>query len=65
MLLIVGDGSELTKLKAISHKLKANVIFSPWADDLPSYYKTADLFLLTSNYEGYGRTVVEATACDL
>ena len=27
-----------------------------------SYYKTADLFLLTSDYEGYGLTLVEAVA---
>ena len=61
-LVIVGDGPEEKKLKAQSLKLKANVIFEPWTDDLISYYKTCDVFLLTSNYEGYGRTVVEALA---
>jgi len=59
-LVIVGDGPEEKKLKAQSSKLKANVIFEPWTDDLISYYKTCDVFLLTSNYEGYGRTAVEA-----
>ena len=29
---------------------------------LVSYYKTADVFLLTSDYEGYGRTIIEAVA---
>lgn len=62
LLLIVGDGPEEKKLKAKSCKLKANVIFEPWKDDLVSYYKTADVYLLTSNYEGYGRTVIEAIA---
>ncbi len=59
-LVITGDGPEKEKLKARSFKLKENIIFEDWTDDLASYYKTADLFLLTSNYEGYGMTVVEA-----
>lgn len=46
-------------------KLKTNIVFESWANDLASYYKSADIFLLTSNYEGYGRTVVEAMAAGL
>jgi len=65
LLLIVGDGPEEKYLKAKSSKLKANIVFEPWTDDLVSYYKTADAFLLTSNYEGYGRTVVGAMAAGL
>ncbi|MDP3764362.1 MAG: glycosyltransferase [bacterium] len=65
LLLVVGNGPELEKLKAISYKLRANVIFENWSNNLSSYYKTADLFLLTSNYEGYGRTVIEATGAGL
>ena len=66
-LIIVGSGPEEKnlKLKAKSHKLEANVLFEPWTDNLPSYYKTVDLFLVTSLYEGYGRTIVEALACGL
>ncbi len=61
-LIIVGSGSEekALNLKAETCNLKANIIFEGWQDDLASYYKTADLFLLTSNYEGYGMAVVEA-----
>ena len=64
LLLIVGDGPELESYKSLvkSYKLENNVKFEGWSDNLTSYYKTADLFLLTSNYEGYGRTVIEAMA---
>lgn len=63
-LVIVGDGPEHKKLKVQSEKLKiaASVRFEGWQEDLVSYYKTADLYLLTSNFEGYGRTVIEAAA---
>lgn len=63
-LIIVGSGSELATLKVLASKLnlKAVVIFENWADQamLYSYYKTADLFLNTSLFEGYGMTLVEA-----
>src|SRR3989338_6471286 len=66
LLLIVGDGPELKtlKLQTTNYKLQTNIIFEHAVDfeTLVSYYKTADLFLLTSNYEGYGRTVIEAAA---
>lgn len=64
-LIIVGSGPEEVKLKNKVKRfgLDKYVIFEGWSDDLPSYYKTADLFLLTSYYEGYGMTLVEANAC--
>ncbi len=63
-LVIVGSGPEETNLKSqISNlKVNGNIKIENWTNDLTSYYKTADLFLLTSNYEGYGRTLIEATA---
>lgn len=63
-LVIVGSGSEEENLKLIAKKLNLenSVIFEPWQNNLASYYKTADLFLLTSFFEGYGLTLVEAQA---
>ncbi|MBI5913465.1 glycosyltransferase [Candidatus Azambacteria bacterium] len=63
-LVIVGNGPEEQKLKLLAtrYSLLSHVVFEPWTDDLASYYKTADVFVLTSNYEGYGRTPIEAEA---
>jgi glycosyltransferase involved in cell wall biosynthesis len=63
-LIIVGEGPEQEKLKAEVRKFRVekNVVFEDWTDKLDSYYKTAEVFLLTSRYEGYGRTLVEAAA---
>ncbi len=61
-LIIVGSGSKLTSLveSVLKNNLKQNVVFESWSADPLSYLKTADLFLLTSDYEGYGLTLVEA-----
>lgn len=52
--------------KTLGHGTVFNdsIIFEPWTDQptLISYYKTADLFLNTSLFEGYGMTLVEAQA---
>ncbi|OGI16943.1 MAG: hypothetical protein A3J63_01710 [Candidatus Moranbacteria bacterium RIFCSPHIGHO2_02_FULL_40_12b] len=67
LLLIVGEGPEQKNIQLLitNYQLRNNIILEPWTNDLISYYKTADLFLLTSNYEGYGRTVIEAMAAGL
>lgn len=61
-LIIVGSGPEEARLKNFVQKnnLGNNVIMEGWNDNLAPYYTSADVFLLTSNYEGYGLTVVEA-----
>lgn len=65
-LIIVGSGSEKQNylLLIADCGLQNNVIMENWTDDIASYYKTVDLFLLTSNYEGYGRTLIEAAAAE-
>jgi len=63
-LVIVGSGPEKETLKLKTRKLKigTNVIFESWNDNLAPYYKSANIFLLSSNYEGWGMAVVEAVA---
>lgn len=57
-LIIVGNGSERTRLEA---QASPRVFFEGEQDPAP-YYAIADLVLVTSRYEGYGRTIVEALA---
>ena len=66
-LIIPSAGPEGSRLKFLTKKLDLdkNIIFEPWDCDLFSYYKTADLFLLTSNYEGWALTVTEAMSAGL
>lgn len=65
-LVIVGRGSCEQSLKSLVARLGLTnaIIFESWADQatLFSYYKTADAFLSTSLFEGYGMTLVEAQA---
>ncbi len=63
-IVLVGSGPEKDKYELyIKNKgLEDVVIIKDWVSDLSSYYKTCDIFLLTSNYEGYGRTIIEALA---
>ncbi len=67
LLLIVGEGEELMRLRELARELglSQNIAFLPWTDNLASYYKAADAYLLTSNHEGYGRSAVEAVAAGL
>lgn len=63
-LVLLGGGQEEHPLQDFlpGLGLSKNVVLLPWQNDLISYYKTADIFLLTSEYEGYGMTLIEAGA---
>jgi glycosyltransferase involved in cell wall biosynthesis len=63
-LVIVGEGSDQRYLQglALRYHVDRNVVFEPWQTNLASYYRTADVFLTTSLYEGYGLTLIEAAA---
>ena len=64
-LVIVGDGKEKPRLQKLAEHLgiAGNVRFEGWLTDTTSAYKSADLLLVTSLYEGYGMNIVEALAC--
>ena len=60
-LFIVGSGPEREKIVQLREELNLkNVSLVAWSGNMAPYFLTFDLFLLTSNYEGYGRTLVEA-----
>lgn len=63
-LVIVGDGPEREALvlKTKTYHLEPNIVFEGWQDNLYPYYKVANVFVLSSYYEGYGMVVVEALA---
>lgn len=59
---IVGNGSEEKKLKqtAVELGVKDRVKFYGWQKNLDDFYKQADCFLLTSEFEGWGMVIIEA-----
>jgi glycosyltransferase involved in cell wall biosynthesis len=61
-LVIVGEGPERKNLEGLAKRLKIEpfVAFVGWQEDLAPYYGTADIFLQTSAFEGYGLSLVEA-----
>lgn len=67
LLVIVGDGPDRVNYELGMRKygLEKNIIIEPWRNDLPSFYQSFDLFLGSSNYEGWGRAVIEAMAVGL
>jgi len=66
-LILVGDGPQKQELgdRIKDLGLESTVIIEGWTTDIVSYYKTADVMLLTSNYEGGARAPAEAAAVGL
>jgi glycosyltransferase involved in cell wall biosynthesis len=57
---IVGDGPDMSALKEYAACLKcANIYFEGYKNPL-AYYRRASIFLMTSSFEGWGMTLVEA-----
>ena len=63
-LLIIGRGPEERVLRQLvaDKRLEKSVVFENWTPDIASYLKLADIFLLASDYEGWGLSIIEAAA---
>jgi glycosyltransferase involved in cell wall biosynthesis len=64
-LMFVGYGAGRDTLLSLAHELGVadRVILAGFHRDPTPFYKTADLFVLSSDYEGFGNVIVEALAC--
>jgi glycosyltransferase involved in cell wall biosynthesis len=64
-LVLVGRGGEEKTLQALAAELfphNCPVTFLPWSEDIGSTLASADVYVLSSNYEGWGRVLIEALA---
>lgn len=63
-LILVGAGAEEKRLKKLVKKntLSKKVLFLPWDSSLVTLMAEADIFALSSNWEGWARVLVEAMA---
>jgi glycosyltransferase involved in cell wall biosynthesis len=66
-LVLLGEGplKEQLQLQVRELSLSENVVFESWTNDMISHYKGSDVLLLTSTYESYARTLLEALACGI
>lgn len=64
-LLIIGDGEEKKSLEKLCQKLgiKDAVTFVGFQENPFKYITKSDIFVLPSNYEGFGNVIIEAMAC--
>lgn len=61
VLRIVGYGEDEIYLKEYAHKLGLeNVVFEGKSDNPLEYYQRSKIFIMTSNFEGFGMTLTEA-----
>ena len=66
-LLLIGRGSEEKLLKKMCSDLRieSRVEFFGWTDNAYNYFLKADAYVLSSNYEGWGRVIIEAAIAGL
>jgi phosphatidylinositol alpha-1,6-mannosyltransferase len=65
--LVVGDGDDRSRLQALAVECgvadKVTFVGRVEADELPDYYRLADVFVMPSTGEGFGIVFLEAMAC--
>ncbi len=63
-LLIAGEGRLLHSLQRKAKKLgvEDQVEFLGFVEDMPAFFRSLDIFLLSSHYEGFGYVIAEAMA---
>jgi len=65
-LLILGDGVLKKKMKIFTEKIKLREVkFLGWINNPLNFIKKADIFVLSSNWEGFSYTLIEAMAYGL
>jgi N-acetyl-alpha-D-glucosaminyl L-malate synthase BshA len=65
VLLLVGDGPEMNRMRQLSHDLNLDgkVIFAGQQTDVVNHYKMSDCFMLLSEQESFGLSLLEAMNC--
>lgn len=61
-LVILGEGDERVALERLCHQLSiSDRVYMPgFVDNVSDWYQNADLFVLSSRWEGFGNVIVEA-----
>lgn len=59
-LVIVGDGPDLSRMKALAKEMNLKKVFFEGFQNPQNYYEQSSLFVMTSAFEGFGMTLVEA-----
>ena len=66
-LYMLGNGKELNNCKALVKKLniEKNVEFTGEVNNITDYYKKCSIYLMASEWEGWGMVITEAMQCGL
>ncbi|RPF38095.1 glycosyltransferase family 4 protein [Streptomyces sp. TLI_185] len=59
---VVGDGEQNTQMRQLAAKLGVDMVFTGFRQDAPRIASAFDVFVVSSLYEGVGRSVTEAMA---